>query len=205
MGKSVRMKILVVLGHPDAGSFNHALAHAACKSLRADGHEVIFHDLCAEGFDPALPKEEIARGAHLPRVIQRHCEELRSANGIIIVHPNWWGMPPAVMKGWIDRVFRPDVAYRFIEGDNGEGVPVGLLKAKAAIILNTGNTPVEREKSVFGDPLQGIWEKCIFELCGVRVVKRKLFGVIVTSTPAQKARWLAEAEALVRATFGANH
>jgi NAD(P)H dehydrogenase (quinone) len=195
------MKILVILGHPDPSSFNHALAHALCKTLRIAGHEVIFHDLCAEGFDACLPKDEISRGRQLPPLIQKHCEELRSADGIVVIHPNWWGMPPAIVKGWIDRIFRPDVAYRFIEGDNGEGVPVGLLKAKAAIIFNTGNTPWEREKTVFGDPLQGIWEKCIFDLCGVKVVKRKLFGVVVTSTSAQRASWLEEAEQLVRKTF----
>jgi putative NADPH-quinone reductase len=198
------MKILVVLGHPDAGSFNHALAQTVCKSLRAHGHEVIFHDLCAEGFEPCVSKEEIAREGVVQPVIRKHCEELRSADGIVVVHPNWWGQPPAVVKGWIDRVFRPDVAYRFEEGDNGEGVPVGLLRAKAALILNTGNTLEQRERTVFGDPLQGIWEKCIFELCGVPVVKRRLFGVIVTSTPQQRAEWLGEVEKLAREVFRVN-
>ena len=54
-------------------------------------------------------------------LVASHCEELARADGIIIVHPNWWGAPPAVLKGWVDRVFRPEVAYRFLEGDTGEG------------------------------------------------------------------------------------
>jgi len=45
------------------------------------------------------------------------------------------------LKGWIDRIFRPGVAYEFNEGDKGEGIPVGLLKAKKAIVFNTSNTP----------------------------------------------------------------
>ena len=70
----------------------------------------------------------------------------------MIVHPNWWGQPPAILKGWVDRVFRPGIAYRFVEGDAGEGVPIGLLKASAAVVFNTSNTPDARERFAFGDP-----------------------------------------------------
>ncbi len=101
-------------------------------------------------------------------------------------------MPPAILKGWIDRVMRPGVAYRFLEGDGGEGVPVGLLRAKAAIVFNTSNTPAEREQNVFGDPLETLWKTCIFDLCGVKTFHRRMFGVMVTSTPEQRARWLEE-------------
>lgn len=197
------MNILIVLGHPVPGSFNHALAAAARDTLRTDGHCVTFHDLYAEGFDPLLPAQEIPDSAPLPPKIQRHCTELRAADGIVIVHPNWWGQPPAILKGWIDRVFRPGVAYRFLEGDGGEGVPVGLLKAQAAVVLNTANTPAVREQEVFGDPLEALWKKCLFDLCGVRNFHRRMFTVVVTSTPEQRRQWLAEAAALCRTAFRA--
>ena len=195
------MQILVVLGHPDPDSFNHALAQAACEALKEQGHRVVFHDLCAEDFDPLLPKGEIAEDGFVPAHIQRHCDGLREADGIVIVHPNWWGQPPAVLKGWIDRVIRPGVAYRFEEGDNGEGVPVGLLRAKAALVLNTSNTPDERERRVFGDPLESIWKDCIFGLCGVRNVQRRVFNVIVTSSGEQRRAWLEEAKQLAVSLF----
>ena len=50
------------------------------------------------------------------------------ADGIIAIHPNWWGQPPAMLKGWIDRVLRPDVACKFLEGDGGEGTEVHVSK-----------------------------------------------------------------------------
>ena len=196
------MQVLVIIAHPDPESFNHALARTICKVLRADGHGVVFHDLVAERFDPLLRKEEISETGIVPPDIQQHCEELRNAEGIVVVHPNWWGQPPAVVKGWVDRVFRPGVAYRFEESDGGEGVPIGLLHAKAALILNTSNTPETRERSVFGDPLETLWKRCIFDLCGVPVVRRKMFGVIVTSTAEQRQRWLDEAGELARGLFG---
>ena len=196
------MRILVILAHPDPGSFNHAIARAAVETLQANGHEMIYHDLYREQFDPFLWADEIPMDAALDSTIARCCEELATAEGIVVVHPNWWGQPPAVMKGWIDRVFRPGVAYEFLEGDSGEGVPIGLLKAEAALVFNTANTPEERELSVFGDPLERLWKDCIFELCGVHEFYRKMFGVIVTSSPEQRGAWLAEVRRTVEHYFG---
>ena len=195
------MKILIILAHPGAKSFNHALANTVRDALRCDGHAVVFHDLCAEKFDPFLPADEMPAAAILPASIRKYCDELMAADGIVVVHPNWWGQPPAVLKGWIDRVIRPGGAYRFAEGDNGEGVPVGLLRAKAAVVLNTSNTPDAREQAAFGDPLDAIWKRCIFDLCGVRRVQRRMFTAVVTSPPEQRQAWLAEAAELCRKTF----
>jgi NAD(P)H dehydrogenase (quinone) len=140
----------------------------------------------------------------LDSAIEAHCAEAASAEGFVIVHPNWWGQPPAILTGWIDRVFRPGVAYEFLEGDSGEGIPHGMLKAGAAIVLNTSNTPMEREMNVFGDPLETLWKDCIFGLCGVKQFYRKMFGVIVTSTPEQRRKWLKEVEETVDRYFPAN-
>jgi putative NADPH-quinone reductase len=195
------MKIPVILAHPNPGSFNHAIASVAVDAVRRNGHEVILHDLYREDFPPLFSVAELQTNVKLDPVVARHCEEIVKADGIVIVHPNWWGMPPAILTGWIDRVLRPEVAYCFLEGDSGEGIPVGLLKAKAAIVFNTANTPPLREQHVFGDPLETIWKNCVFGLCGVRQFHRRTFGVVVTSTPAQRAEWLAEARATVERFF----
>ncbi|HAM44249.1 MAG TPA: NAD(P)H dehydrogenase [Propionibacteriaceae bacterium] len=197
------MKVLVVLAHPDPASFNHAIARKVLDVLLMNDHEVVFHDLYRERFDPFLWAEEIPVGAVLDPVLERHCTELQEADGIVIVHPNWWGQPPAVLKGWVDRVIRPGVAYRFLEGDSGEGIPLGLLKARVALVLNTANTPEERERNVFGDPLERTWKDCIFDLCGVRDFRRRMFRVIVTSTPEQRRQWLSEVVELVDGCFPA--
>jgi len=202
MFKEVPVNISVILAHPSAGSFNHAIADAAGAALLTKGHRVLFHDLYAEGFDPVLPAFEVPKNAALGHVVERHCAELVSADGIIIVHPNWWGQPPAVMKGWIDRVIRPGVAYEFVEGDSGEGVPRGLLKAGAAIVFNTSNTAADREAAIFGDPLDTIWKNCIFGLCGVTNFHRRTFGVVATSTPQRRAEWLKEVRETVERYFG---
>jgi NAD(P)H dehydrogenase (quinone) len=186
------MKISVILAHPNKGSFNHAIAATVVEALNQTGHEVDFHDLYEEKFDPILPFQEIPKDVPLPSEIEKHCGEIAEAGGIVIIHPNWWGQPPAILKGWVDRVIRPGVAYEFLEGDTGEGVPRGLLKAKSALVFNTSNTETEREKRVFGDPLEAIWKNCIFDLCGVPVFYRRMFAIIVTSSEEQRKEWLKE-------------
>ena len=57
------------------------------------------------------------------------------------MHPNWWSQPPAILNGWLDRVVRPGVAYEFRKDDAGRSLPVGLLRARAAVVLNTANVP----------------------------------------------------------------
>jgi NAD(P)H dehydrogenase (quinone) len=191
------MKISVILGHPDSGSFNHAIFETVVETLRRCNHEVYAHDLFAEKFDPVMPAGEITGQEELPENIGRYCREIADSDGIVIIHPNWWGQPPAILKGWVDRVLRQGTAYRFLEGDNGEGVPEGLLKAHTAVIFTTTNTLVEREMKVFGDPLERLWRDCIFQFCGVKTVHRRNFGVIVTSTGEQRQSWLDEAKEIV--------
>jgi NAD(P)H dehydrogenase (quinone) len=195
------MAIMVVLGHPNGESFNYAIAQAAASVLKDNGHEVWFHDLYAEGFEPLLTGAELRDEAVHGELARRHCDELRQAEGIIIVHPNWWGQPPAILKGWIDRVFRHGVAYQFNEGDTGGGVPRGLLKARKAIVFNTSNTYGERESRVFGDPLETLWKNCIFKFCGVPNFQRRMFRVIADSTPEQRGKWLGEVREMVEHSF----
>jgi putative NADPH-quinone reductase len=195
------MNILMVIAHPNTESFNHAIAATAVAALQDNGHTVIYRDLHEEEFDPILVTSEFRKSALLQPSLEEHCADLSAADGIVIVHPNWWGMPPAILTGWVDRVLRPDVAYRFLEGDNGEGVPVGLLQAKTTLVFNTANTPALREQQVFGDPLETIWRNCILGLCGVARVYRRTFTVVVTSSPQKRAEWLAEVKRTVLEHF----
>jgi NAD(P)H dehydrogenase (quinone) len=93
------------------------------------------------------------------------------------------------------------VAYEFLEGDKGGCVPRGLLKARCAIIFNTSNTETTREKTVFGDPLEAIWKNCVFSLCGVPAIHRKMFNIVVTSSEAEREGWLSEVAATIDRFF----
>lgn len=173
------------------------MAQVAQRTLAARGYKVAFHDLDAEGFDPVQPVGESGNTVSADALVEQHCVELAQADLILVFHPNWWGQPPAILKGWIDRVFRLDTAYGYPPGVSYEGVPIGLLRARHAIVVNTSNTPAERETAVFGDPLEAIWKHCVFGLCGVSSVIRRMVGPVSGSSAEQRAQWLAEVESLV--------
>ncbi len=188
------MNILVVIGHQRRGSFCHAIAETVMDELQRHGHRVVFHDLYLEQFDPILPHEEIPKGAPRPEFIEEHCRQLREADGIVVIHPNWWGMPPAILKGWIDRVFCQGVAYEFA----AEGEVIRHLAGKRALVFTTSNTPRDLELQLFGDPLENLWRNCVFGFCGVEQFVRRNFEPIITSTLEQRQSWLEEVRRIVR-------
>ncbi|WP_195985579.1 NAD(P)H-dependent oxidoreductase [Clostridium sp. D33t1_170424_F3] len=195
------MNVSVILGHPYENSFNAAIAATVIKVLKANGHTVMFHDLYRENFNPVIPKEELISDQTKDPLVALHQQEIREADGIIIVHPNWWGQPPAILKGWVDRVLRETIAYTFPEGDTGGGLPIGLLKAKTGLVFNTSNTPKKREIEKFGDPINRLWKDCIFDFCGVPIFDRIMFRVVADSSRAEREEWLKQARHMVNRYF----
>ncbi|SFI65011.1 NAD(P)H-dependent oxidoreductase [Albimonas pacifica] len=109
------MRLLIVYCHPVEGSFGSAVRDAVIDSAREAGHEIRLTDLYAEGFDPVMRREERI-GYHEPAAnevpVAEHLANVRWAEGLIFVHPTWWYGPPAMLKGWLDRVFVPHVAFQ---------------------------------------------------------------------------------------------
>ncbi|MEN6450048.1 MAG: NAD(P)H-dependent oxidoreductase [Thermoguttaceae bacterium] len=192
------MNVLVLLGHQHPGSFCHAITATAVEELKAAGHEVVYHDLYAEKFDPILPHDEIPRNSSLDPIVAEHCREVTAADAYLVVHPNWWAMPPAILKGWIDRVWRQGVIYRF--GPNGVE---SFVAGRRALVFTTSNTPREDELRLFGDPLENLWKTCVFGFCGVTDFYRRNFESIIMSTPEQRRDWLDEVRTIVRQRFPA--
>ncbi|MEM9762104.1 MAG: NAD(P)H-dependent oxidoreductase [Pseudomonadota bacterium] len=112
------MRLLIVYCHPDPESFCAALRDRAVAGARAAGHEVDLLDLYAEGFDPVMSCAE-RRGYHTPieneRPVADHIARLTAAEGLVFVYPTWWYGQPAMLKGWLDRVFVPGVAFEMPE------------------------------------------------------------------------------------------
>ncbi len=202
------MHILSIIAHPRPASFCHAIADVAHETVRSLGHSLSIHDLYVEGFDPVLrPEEAYTTGDAVEDVLAKptdpliasHRADIAQADGLLVIHPNWWGKPPAILSGWLDRVLVPGVAYRLQTGD---GVPKGLLDIRNALILNTSDTAPELEDAVLGDPLDAIWRCCVLPYCGVQNTHRYIFRPIAGSTVAQRRDWLDTVPNHVRAAFG---
>lgn len=197
------MKLSIILAHPNRASFCHAIAQSAIDALPTGSHEIAYHDLYSERFDPLMDADEVSRRVSTNPLVEAHCAQLAAAEGLIIIHPSWWGSPPAIMKGWIDRVIRPGVAYALEPDATGARTRhIGLLKLRGALVFNTADLPPEVERTKFGDTLGVLWQTYIAALCGIPDLQRHSFGVMATSTPERRAAWLAEVRDRVRAMFG---
>ena len=192
------MKTLILLAHPKPGSFNHAIAEVVHRSLEDLGHEPILHDLYAERFDPVLPPEELTiANEELPEPLRKYQAEIQGAKGLVFVHPNWWSNPPAILAGWIDRVFRAGFAYRFTE----KGA-VPLLGDKIVQVFSTSNTPREIELNVYHNPLDNYWKTIVFGPCGCESVERRNFEPVILSTLDERHAWLREVGETIHRRFG---
>jgi NAD(P)H dehydrogenase (quinone) len=108
------MRLLFVHAHPVPESFNTALCRAAVDAAREAGHEVRLIDLYAEGFNPVMDAQErrlYTEDGPPPADVAPHIAALQWAEGLILVYPTWWYSQPAMLKGWMDRVWRPGVTF----------------------------------------------------------------------------------------------
>ena len=191
------MNVLIILGHPDKKSFNHAIAQTCISQIETNGHCTLFHDLYAENFKPLLHIANEKYEMQIDNQLKAHCDNLINSDGIIIIHPNWWGQPPAIIKGWLDRVLLPGIAYDFVENKKGENIPIGLLKAQRAIVFNSSNSPYEKKS----DPLKSIWKNSVFNFCGVNKIEHRNFCLVKNSDENQRNQWLNEVKEMINIHF----
>jgi putative NADPH-quinone reductase len=179
------MTIVEVLCNPRPGSFTLALAAHAKETLSGLGHEVLFHDLYKERFDPVLDAPELARSFSLDGLVQVYCRELAAADGLVVFHPDWWGQPPAVLKGWIDRVFRQGVAYDLEGDDFSEKSWKPLFTGKKGLVFCTSD---EEEKST-PRTLETLWTESILGRCGMQAACHVMRDLRRTD-PGVRRAWL---------------
>ncbi len=114
------MHIQVVCCHPLTESFDHALFRTIVDTLQGNGHRVTATDLYREGFQPAMTVEErrtyMANG-YDDSAVADHVRTLKSVDGLVLCFPHWWFAMPAMLKGWVDRVWGPGTAFVYDDRD----------------------------------------------------------------------------------------
>ena len=132
------MRAVVVVANPDPESFSHAVARRVEAGLRRSGHEVVVHDLYAEGFSAAMSADEHTayQTDHpvLDPLVQQHIDEIKLADTVVFVYPTWWSSLPAILKGWFERVMVPGVGFVF---DDKNKVRPGLTNVKQLVGITT--------------------------------------------------------------------
>lgn len=136
------MNVLVVSAHPVAESFTHHLRDRAVAALRTAGHEVRVTDLYAQGFDPRLSYAERLGHRDDPATkgaVAAHTADLRWAEALVLVYPTWWSGPPAMLKGWFDRVWVEGVAYTLPAGSARIRANLGNVR-RLAVVTTHGSS-----------------------------------------------------------------
>lgn len=150
------MRCLVVHAHPDPQSYSRALRERAVAGLRRAGHEVDVIDLYECGFEPCLSAAEhagyYAIGLdHPDPLVARHIELLRRSELLVFVYPTWWSGLPAVLKGWLERVMLPEVAFALAADDAGNERVIPLLSQVRRLVGITTYGSKRLDVLVLGD------------------------------------------------------
>lgn len=193
-----KLRAAIFVSHPN----HESLVTACCRQIEArlrdagvstgggpQAIEVELFDLYEDGFDPVLTLEEIRRKASFEPQILRYQEAIRRSELLVFGHPDWWAGVPAILKGFVDRVFQAGVAFTYDGPDFGPQSLRPLLGGRSALVLaTTDRTPPEG-----ADPIETFWRQGLFAYCGIDPVTVSiLYGTRNSRLRARRA-WIASA------------
>lgn len=201
------MHVLVLYAHPEPKSFNAALKEASLEAITAAGHTAEVSDLYAEGFDPVAGRHDFstianpdffhyqneqalaARDGGFSDELKREQARVDRADAFILHFPLWWGGPPAILKGWFDRVMAFGFAYR-----DGTRFDTGLYKGKRGLMCVTTGGTTERfsEAGVYGPIEKVLWptNRLMLEYMGLEVLPPFVAYAAPRVDEAQRLRYL---------------
>jgi NAD(P)H dehydrogenase (quinone) len=195
---SVLSPVQVVLAHPHSGSLDHRLTARVDAVLRQAGVRHNVHDLYAESFDPVLTDREAIAGEPWTRgtsseqvtaaaaardpLVDRHRRELADAAALVVVHPDWWGKPPAMLAGWLDRVLLAG------QGADRDVDTTPAPRLRRVLVINTSDQPVDTTRKEH-DPLGILWRDQIGPFLGSPDFERLCFRPVGSADQDQLARW----------------
>lgn len=170
------MRTLIVVSHPNPASLTHAVAgHIGDAILAGDeGHSVAYADLAAEGFDPRFNREDTAlfrQTASVPADVAAEHARLQAADTLVLVYPLYWWSFPALLKGWIDRVFTQGWAYE----DGADGKVAKKLQWLQVHLVGLGGAGEQMiERRGYGAAMKTQIDSGIFDYCGAPVLTSTL-------------------------------
>lgn len=190
------MNHLVVFAHPNQKSFGKGIVDTIEKACQENGANVRVRDLYEIGFDPILkPSDFVAlQSGNTPEDIKTEQEHVKWADVITFVYPVWWVGLPAMLKGYVDRVFSYGFAYESVNG-----APRGLLNGKKALLFSTTGSPNEvYEQNGMHDSMKQTTDAGIFNFTGIEVISHTFFGSVPYVTDETRNEYLREVEKIVK-------
>ncbi|MCF6360896.1 MAG: NAD(P)H-dependent oxidoreductase [Cyclobacteriaceae bacterium] len=179
-------QILIINGHPDKQSYNYALSEVYKQGVSKTNAIIAQINIAELDFNPNLQFGYRQR-TELESDLLDAIEKIKKANHIVWVFPVWWFGYPALMKGFIDRIFLPKITFEYIEGKT---LPNKLLKGKTARIIVTADTPKWYDYLFMKRPAINQFKKGTLEYCGISPVRVTYIAPIKDSTQDFREKWL---------------
>jgi NAD(P)H dehydrogenase (quinone) len=167
----------VILCHPDPSSFNHAIARDYCDAVRAAGQEVVLRDLYAMGFDPVLKAGERPTNvaAAYGQDVLAELDVIAGCDVFVLIYPIWFGTPPAMLKGYVERVFGAGVQPEAMQGR----VRSELLGDKRLLSFTTSAaSKIWLDEQGQGQGLNSVFDQYIVHAFGMRSQEHRRFAHI---------------------------
>jgi len=184
------MKCLLIYAHPWDGSYNHAILDNLINGLKNNNHQVDIFDLNKDNFNPVFKDSEMAlysKGKYTDKLVGDYQERIKNAEYIFFIFPIWWGSMPAILKGFIEKVFLPEVFYT----KSKSGLTKGLItNIKGVTIINTMGGPKLFYNFYLKNPIKQILIKDTLKLCGLKKIKLIQIGRIRDIANNKRKKWL---------------
>jgi NAD(P)H dehydrogenase (quinone) len=189
------MNHLVVFAHPNQKSFGKGIVDTIVKASEEKSANVVVRDLYSIGFDPILKSEDFVafQSGKVPEDIATEQEHIKWADVITFVYPVWWASFPAILKGYVDKVFSYGFAYEYVDG-----APNGLLKDKKALLFSTSGTPNEIYSAIgMHNSMKQTVDQGIFNFSGLEEVNHTFFGAVPHVTDEIREGYLKEVSKII--------
>ncbi len=190
------MKIVIVYNHPYDGSYCKAILNSVNLGLQQGAHEVDIIDLDKEGFDPVMKAEDLQAFRNKnpvdPKVLE-YKKRLEQADHLIFIFPIWWELMPAMMKGFIDKVIFPGLAYDYANASNTRMKPL-LTRLKGVTMITTMNTPKILYWGIFGNAIKKAMMRGTFWKLGYKNRKWISLNMVKMVSPEKRQKWLSQLE-----------
>jgi NAD(P)H dehydrogenase (quinone) len=185
-------KIMIVVGHPQHNTFCEALGHAYLKGAEAAGHRAELFVLSEMQFDPIL-RDGYRRVQPLESDLSAAYDALAGCDHLVIIFPLWCGDMPALLKGFIERLLQPDLIAR---QNTENAMDWHIFANKSARVVMTMGMPVSIYRFWYRGHALKLLTRNILHFIGIRPVRHTLFGMIGTSKPETRDRWVKDIEEL---------
>ncbi|MCV0349551.1 MAG: NAD(P)H-dependent oxidoreductase [Nitratireductor sp.] len=186
-------RIAIVLGHPDRSPDRlcRAFAVAYAEGAREAGHVVDIIDLAALDFPLLKSQQDFLHGA-LPDVLKPAQEAVTAAEHVVFIYPLWLGTMPALLKGFLEQLLRPGVAFAYKE----KGFPEMLLKGKSARVIVTMGMPALIYRLWFLSHSLRSLRRHVLKFVGFSPVRETLFGAVEEASEEKRKSWIEEVRVL---------